>query len=91
MDAHICLDTHKQIHTETYTVVHAQMQQCDMGQIQHPEETSEAQWIVTVADKEETDKRNTEVTALNDVKHDVSLFSSMYYSGLTVSCSLMLS
>lgn len=54
------------------------MQQRDMGQIQHPEETSKAQWVVTVADKAETDKTNTEVTALNDVKHDISLFSFTY-------------
>lgn len=48
MDTHICLDTHKQTHTETYPagLVHAQMLTCDIGQ---PGENGEAQWVVTVS------------------------------------------
>lgn len=65
--------------------MHAEMQKCN---IQHPEDKSEAEWFVTVADKAETDKTNREGNALNNVKKYTSLFFSMCYSGLTVSVQL---
>lgn len=57
------------------------MHKCSNETVQHAEDESEAQRVLT--DKVQTDKTNTEVTALHYV--------SVCYSGLTVSCCVMLS
>lgn len=51
-------NTHKQIHTQTYSAVLFACKNAEMwtDQVRNPEEKSEAVWVVTVADKAEADK-----------------------------------